>query len=153
MVKTIMTTRIINNMNKKVCTLSKTKRIALVIALPLILIIIGLVYVYLQTQGIIQFECIIHKLTGLSCPSCGGTRMVYSLLNLEIYQAFRYNSFIFISIPYIMYIYIDWGYEYIKHNRQSSKTGRLLIILFTCIVVFGVLRNIPYFNFLLPVEL
>lgn len=43
--------------------------------------------------GILSPGCLFHKLTGIKCPGCGGTRALQALLNGEALAALRYNFF------------------------------------------------------------
>src|SRR5690625_7939498 len=52
----------------------------------------------------IHIPCIFNKITGLDCPGCGMTRAALSLLDGNIYQAFRWNMLIFMIIP-LYFIY------------------------------------------------
>ena len=97
-----------------------------------------------------SIPCLFHELTGLYCPGCGITRMIFSILQFDFYQAFRWNIFLFILIPiflgYGIVYYVDWIFD---------KTPPVLpnwfwnILLFSAIL-FGILRNIPYFHYLIP---
>ena len=41
----------------------------------------------------LQLECPWNSMFGYDCGGCGTTRMMFSLLHLDFYQAFRYNPF------------------------------------------------------------
>lgn len=47
-------------------------------------------------------------LTGLDCPSCGSQRFLHALLNGRITEAFSYNFFLIISLPYFILLFIEW---------------------------------------------
>lgn len=92
----------------------------------------------------IGIPCVFHELTGLYCPGCGITRSALSLLELDFYQAFRYNALVFIIIPmYLMYIVTCK----LKMLRISNF---LMAIMLIATLTFGVLRNIPGFDWLAP---
>ncbi len=64
--------------------------------LPLIYLIIsvvlgvtGLVLVYFDAVPVML--CPFKEITGFPCPTCGSTRLVYSLLDFHILDAFHYN--------------------------------------------------------------
>lgn len=111
-----------------------------------ILIIYGLTYIVTK-NGI---PCIFHKVTGLFCPGCGITRMFISLFKLNIYQAFRYNSLVFILlILSILYILVDClKYRMVKTHIKLPENA--YIILLIIVIGFGILRNIPLFSYLAP---
>ena len=92
--------------------------------------------------------CPIKALTGLNCPGCGITRMFVALFYGNIYQAFRYNPLVFIELPIIAILFLLY-----RFNKKSRKVVNILfIILLVITVVYGVLRNIPFFYFLAPTQ-
>lgn len=92
--------------------------------------------------------CPIKALTGLNCPGCGITRMFVALFHGDIYQAFRYNPLVFIELPIIAILILLY-----RFNKKSRKVVNILfIILLVITIVYGVLRNIPFFYFLAPTQ-
>lgn len=115
------------------------------------LLLLGLVIIYLILSKYLNIYifCPFHKLTGFYCPGCGVTRMLFSLLTLDFYQAFRYNCLLFISLPFFLFFYIN-ALLYPKkplYQKIPSKIWYLIIIIF---LIYGLLRNIPFFDFLAP---
>ena len=109
-------------------------------------LIILLVYYFLNKAFNFTIPCLFHKITGLYCPGCGITRMLFALLRLDIYQAFRYNPWVFLLLMgYIIYKIIELirGYKF-KENKY------VVITLLIATLLFGVLRNISTFSFLIP---
>lgn len=100
----------------------------------------------------IQF-CLFNKITSLNCPACGSTRMVVSLLNGRVYQAFRYNTFIFISIPYIIIMYIRCSISYVLTGRLSKAICKSLLVYMILLILFGIIRNLPMFSSLAPTDI
>ncbi len=112
-----------------------------------ILIFLIILYLIFYKKLGINIPCFFHKITGLYCPGCGITRMLESLLKLDIYQAFRYNPLVFTYlIGYIVYKIINYRYK-IKLNNCF-----IYMLLFIAIA-FGILRNIPIFDYLRPTEI
>lgn len=106
----------------------------------------------LLIHGKIAIACVFYEVTGLYCPGCGITRAILSLVEGDIYQAFRYNPIIFVDIPVIIITsIIDFIY---KDNKKVKKiTNIIYIMLLVITLLFGVLRNIPYFSFLAPTDI
>jgi hypothetical protein len=57
-------------------------------------VIAGLIKPYL---GILP-ACAFHELTGLPCPTCGGTRSLVALSGLKLGASFNYNPMIMMGI-------------------------------------------------------
>lgn len=100
----------------------------------------------------IVIPCIFKLITGFYCPGCGITRAILSILKGDVYQAFRYNSIIFIDIPVIVALLIC--NKLYKENEKFKKVENIIIYtLLVITILYGVLRNIPYFSFLAPIDI
>lgn len=125
------------------------KKIKILIVITLILVL-GIFSMWYFKIGI---PCLYYELCGLYCPGCGMTRATYSLLQLDFYQAFRYNAFSIISIPLIALYVIGGVYAWLfnKHNFMDQKIPSVVWIIFIIsLLLYGLLRNIPQFAFLAP---
>lgn len=96
--------------------------------------------------------CPIHKLTGLYCPGCGITRMIISIFKLEFYEAFRYNPYVFIIFPFLVIYELFYIIKLITGKETFiHKIPKIIwYILLILAILFGILRNIPGFEYLLP---
>ena len=105
----------------------------------------GLLYlkVWLPTTNI-GIPCVFHELTGFYCPGCGITRAALSVLHLDLAQAFRFNSLVFILLPlYAIY--------FITHKKQIRLVSNgIMAVMLIITIAFGILRNFPLFDFLAP---
>lgn len=121
-------------------------RILFAIMVPFICLI-GIFYLYNQGN---PFLCVFHEVTGLYCPGCGTGRALRSLLHLDIKKALDYNMLFIISFPFIAYycfVYytrIVFGKNVLPYIKTTPKTALFLLIL---IILYTVLRNIPYYPF------
>lgn len=88
--------------------------------------------------------CIFNKITGLYCPGCGMTRAVNSCFKLNFYQAFRFNALLFI-LPIIFIFYL-----LAKAKKQETIAQVILGVMLAIAIAYGVLRNLPSFEFLAP---
>jgi hypothetical protein len=91
--------------------------------------------------------CLLHKWTGLHCPGCGMTRATYASLHGRWGDAFRLNPLLMLLLPILMVglllELIGWlrGRPLPWRMTIGPKTACCLIVL---MLVYGVLRNIPY---------
>ncbi|MBW7453006.1 DUF2752 domain-containing protein [Paenibacillus sepulcri] len=90
--------------------------------------------------------CVFHELTGQYCPGCGITRSALSLLQLDFNQSFRYNPLIYFIMP----LYAAYLVANKKQKPRISKT--IMTVMLTVTVAFGIVRNIPLFDWLAPTE-
>ncbi len=103
------------------------------------------VYVYFKDpfNGPI-LPCIFNKITGFYCPGCGMTRAVNSCFKFNFYQALRFNALLFI-MPIMLGIYY-----FVNHMKKTKIAKVMLVIMFMVAIGYGVLRNLPSFEFLAP---
>lgn len=129
---------------------SRAIRAAILLSIA-VLFLPGAAYLYTHNPLKFQyFPCIINKLTGLYCPGCGAGRACYSLLHGQIYQAFRYNPLL-LPVLVLFAVYaaaraFDWLMTGENHIDRHIP-DKYLYWLFGVILVYGVIRNIPYFPF------
>ena len=116
---------------------------------------LGIFYFFINPKEVIFLpECPLHATTGIYCPGCGSQRATHQLLNFNIFGALQQNVLYLISLLVLGYHLIVTGintifkkqlYNYIYHPKTP-----LVILVF--IIIFWILRNIPYypFNLLAP---
>lgn len=98
--------------------------------------------------------CPLYSMTGLACPGCGLTRGFHALLHGDLLTAIDYNALIPVFLLILGVIFVSLvmiaarGRGFLKLN-QSPK---LLVGFLALLIVFGVLRNLPFypFTFLYP---
>lgn len=120
---------------------------------PIVLSVIFLFYYVLNKYLNISIHCLFHEITGFFCPGCGITRMFFSLLELNFYQAFRFNPLVFILI--ILGV-IYWLIKLLIKkflNISIVIPNNVYYILLIIVIIFGILRNIPGFEFLGPTKI
>lgn len=88
--------------------------------------------------------CPFNRLTGLKCPGCGVTRMIFSLLRLDFKTAFLYNPVIFCLIPVWAAAFCAFARLKGKGKEKTAKRIKNTAAYFSVavLVVFGVVRNI-----------
>lgn len=91
------------------------------------------------TSGIFP-PCPFHYLTGLHCPGCGSLRAVHKILHGDLAGAMTMNPLLVLSLPLFPVAVFRRSWLYLSWLPLTF----LLIIL-----LFGVLRNIPAWPFML----
>lgn len=117
-----------------------------------LLIFIGIQYLLIWQIGGIGLPCMFYEIFGLSCPGCGISRMLFSLLRLDIRAAFRYNAGILTALPVMAVLFIWLCIQYVRKGTfsLSKKQNCLTIGLIIWLLLFALLRNLPAFSFLSP---
>lgn len=129
------------------------KRIFKVVSIIIFLIGIFFGYYFLNCHFGFGVPCIINELTGLVCPGCGITRMLFSIVKLDFKSAFMYNQLLFVLLPFIIGFIIYYLILYIKGDKDrilSKIPFWVWIVLIIIIIGFFILRNLPMFPFLRP---
>lgn len=121
----------------------------------LLLFILGIIYLLFGDILHIYIFCPIYKITHLYCPGCGMTRALKSLITGNFYQAFRYNNLIFLLPFFIIYLLESILEENkIKNlNLKRFMQNKFWYSVLFIVIAFGVLRNIPYFSYLIPTKI
>lgn len=99
-------------------------------------------------------KCPLYVTTGIYCPGCGSQRATHQLLQLNLYGVLQQNVLYFIGVLILGYhivitslnlFFKKNSYNYIYHPKTP-------IIILIVIIIYWVLRNIPYypFNILAP---
>ena len=130
-----------------------SKKIILLISALAILVIGMYILNSLNTMYDIGLICISNKITGLYCSGCGMTRAVFSLLNLDFYQAFRYNIFSILLLPVLILYFFGAIYAWLfnKANFIARKIPQAFwIVMVILMLIYGVIRNFPMFSYLAP---
>jgi hypothetical protein len=89
--------------------------------------------------------CIFHSLTGLHCPGCGATRAAHRLLHGDLAGALRMNALAVLALPLAAYwivrnVVVPAGHAARRRPlRPWLVWGGIGLIL-----LFGVLRNLPF---------
>ena len=88
--------------------------------------------------------CWFRRLTGLSCPGCGGTRAAGALLRGDVLAAFRYNmllplGLLVLAAEYVRLLRVYFGRR--RDWRESRPYVRSLIIFSWLVLVWAIVRN------------
>ncbi len=116
-----------------------------------ILLLVG--YYVLNRKTGFSIPCTIHEVTGLYCPGCGITRMLFSIFKLNFGKAFRYNQLVFILLPFLLLYFAYQIYLYITNKKDKiliKIPNYVYIGLLIIVIGWGIIRNLECFPFLRP---
>ncbi|MGH3545746.1 MAG: DUF2752 domain-containing protein, partial [Mycobacteriales bacterium] len=91
-------------------------------------------------------SCAFKALTGLDCPGCGGTRMVWFLLHGDLLQAARFHLMALIAVPVLLYAYLALVADRVGKFRlpRLNIPGGVIAGYALGWVLFVVARNLPW---------
>ena len=114
-------------------------------------LIFGMVYCLFTLLTGIGIPCIFHKLTGLCCPGCGISRYFLCLVRLDFVGALRQNLAVALLLPFWLFVaVVEFLFNPTWLSKDSTLPRCFTLGSVVLLVVFGILRNLPSFSFLLP---
>ena len=91
-------------------------------------------------------KCMFHQLTGLYCPGCGATRALSAMLRGDIRSSMHNNLLLFPLLALIAVLIV---------KPEISLKRPVAVAIFAVVLLFTILRNIPFapFTYLAPIPL
>jgi len=87
--------------------------------------------------------CPFRFVTGLLCPACGGTRMVYDLMHGRFGQAWLDNRMLLLAAPFALALLARWGLEGLRGRRWRPRLRpRTQVLILLLAVAWTVARNV-----------
>lgn len=124
------------------------KSVEKIIITIVVLLVLGYgIFIYFNQN---LFFCPILKYLHIYCPACGVTRMILSILELDFYQAFRFNPLIFILLIMLILFSIVQISTFINKRKFIHINNKVYIVLIIVLIVYTIMRNMECFSFLLP---
>lgn len=94
-------------------------------------------------------RCIFNSVTGYYCPGCGSQRAIHSLLHLDFAGVVSYN---FLFLPASLLILYHYTFP-VLNKKFNLKLPNVFYfrstpwIIFGVVIVFFILRNLPFYPF------
>lgn len=89
--------------------------------------------------------CLFHRITGLSCPGCGGTRAMQALLRGDWATAWGLNMFLWVSLLLLAEEYVRLALRQWWKRDTISRAGwygAMLRLYAIAVVLWFILRNV-----------
>ena len=103
-----------------------------------------ILFLFDPLQSSIYPVCPLHHFTGLNCPGCGSLRALHQLLHGNFAEAMHLNPFLVFSLPFFGWASARLAWRKIKNQPVSPEISSFWVWIFlACMVVFGILRNLP----------
>jgi hypothetical protein len=120
------------------------------LALVAIGVIVVLYAIFDPATNALFPKCPFKMLTGLECPGCGSQRAIHRLLNLDFQGAISQNVLVMVAIPYMitgaLFDLTGGRSEGVLRWRKRLFGATAIWIILAIIVIFTILRNVPYFE-------
>lgn len=93
--------------------------------------------------------CPLYKLTGFACPGCGMTRGFHALLNGDVLTALDFNALLPLVAVFFGYLFLSMLMVAVRGRGFAIGKWNLGILwgVFGLLLVFGVVRNLPFYPF------
>ena len=111
-----------------------------------VFLLLGLAYFLLTQLTPLRIPCIFQKITGFACPGCGMTHLCMQLLRLDFAGAAGENLAAALLAP----LWLAGILIRALFSKGSRAENILLWGSVAVLLLFGVLRNLPGLEFLLP---
>ncbi|MBN2161970.1 MAG: DUF2752 domain-containing protein [Pontiellaceae bacterium] len=91
-------------------------------------------------------HCPVFQLTGFHCSGCGSLRAVHSLLHGDFARAWTMNPLTVMLLPLIAVLAAE---ELLlgRHRLTQQIRPAYLWILLATFIIFGIIRNLPFYPF------
>lgn len=102
-----------------------------------------LIYGFVDPEGGYMPQCVIHSLTGWSCPGCGSQRFLHALLNGDVAKAVSYNYFVPVGVVLIaagVWLESTRRSHPVRYRRFMKPVW--LYAILGLIIIWSILRNI-----------
>jgi len=121
------------------------------ISISILVILLLYIYKFINIKYGFGIKCIFNEITGLYCPGCGITRLIFYILEFDFYKAFRSNCLVFIYLIISCLLFIDYKINN-KKCLYYKMNNNIWIFILIVTIVFGVLRNTQMFSYFAPIN-
>lgn len=135
-------------------SLAKTTVWVIALGLALAGVLAGVLFLFDPSRSAFYPVCYFHQFTGWLCPGCGSLRALHHLTHGELATAFRCNPLLVLALPALAWFS---GRRLLRGPKPPAPLPNALTsaapwVLVATIVLFGILRNLPYpaFNWMAP---
>ena len=113
--------------------------------------IVTVLYLFSPYDSGLYAACPFNTLTGLHCPGCGTLRGLHELTHGRLGTAFGLNPLMVLMLPFIAFSFVKYIAAGIlgRTERRVFIPSAYIWLLLGVIILFWILRNLPYYPFTL----
>ncbi|GAA4040703.1 DUF2752 domain-containing protein [Nonomuraea soli] len=94
--------------------------------------------------------CPFYWVTGLYCPGCGTLRAVHGMATFDLGAAMSMNPLLVVMVPVLVLWWARWMTAAWSGRRLSLPRPAVIWSFIGVLVVYWVVRNLPFAAFLAP---
>jgi len=127
--------------------MDNTRNRTSLILIPAIFVVAGILYFVFDpsVSSSLFPKCPFYLLTGLQCPGCGIQRAIHCLLHGDVVQAFHYNAFAIIVLPFLFLMlmgeWFNFRHWFDSFNRVAQHRYTFMVLVGLCLV-WWIVRNL-----------
>lgn len=93
--------------------------------------------------------CPLFRLTGFACPGCGMTRAFHALFSGDLVAALDYNALVPVFAGLLGFFFVSLSLYAVRGHGLRIELIRPWALwgIFIVLLLFGVLRNVPFYPF------
>jgi hypothetical protein len=119
--------------------------------LALGIVAVTFLYTFDPAVSNLYVPCPFRELSGFYCPGCGSLRALHQLFHGHLVTAFGLNPLTVLFLPFLGYSFLSYIVVGISGRTPPTVfvSAVYIWIILGIIVIFWILRNIPFFPFTL----
>jgi len=130
------------------------KSFALFFLMPCSLVILYILILIYFAQSYFTFpDCLVKRLTGIPCPSCGSTRAVMSLMRFHFLESILFNPLPVLLLSFMFVLWLNAAINIFIRNIDKKLPNIFFWYYFILIIVilFWILRSFFFKNSFFPI--
>lgn len=89
-----------------------------------------------------ETNCLVKAISGFPCPTCGMTRASFSLLGLNVTQAYQYHPLVFV-VPFLFMTVLMKDLYFFATLFRSKVFWSIVIVLFVTVYIVRMYYMFP----------
>ena len=110
----------------------------------MVILLVSLIFYYFLCKQFswLSLKCLFFEITGVKCPGCGITRMIFSFMELKFFEGIQYNYFLGMTSFILIGIFCYLIYSYLYEIKNSKTFDVLCFVYIALLIVWGIVRNV-----------